>query len=297
MCNAWLLQVFFLLCFVGPLFLSPLCDKDLWFEYWCASKHDWVWQRSSVEERFDLVIPSIPRWTVCAEPRATGYKSGSKTKCQSKMKCEQTTDWQWWRRIRVLKSINGFCGSSRDKISSLWQSGFHPFCVPQPQYPQFHALDVGQSLGTCPVWKWWKCLILAHSPPNPHGLSMSIIYLPSNWFWGIRIPYFVAMAISHCWSNPLLSHYLPLKWTKPSHIFEVSHQFAKLLRLNTAVCGGCAFLVALGIFLLLGFGNSWWQPAYDMPVGMSPMTAVWRQIQHGIIIWGSRCVCIVWAWT
>ncbi|CAL1161428.1 unnamed protein product [Cladocopium goreaui] len=43
-------------------------------------------------------------------------------------------------------------------------------------------------------------------------------------------------------------------------------------KLNIAVCGGCAFLVALGIFLLLGFGNSWWQPAYDMPVGMSPMT-------------------------
>lgn len=43
-------------------------------------------------------------------------------------------------------------------------------------------------------------------------------------------------------------------------------------KLNTAVCGGCAFLFVLGIFLLLGFGNSWWQPAYDMPVGMSPMT-------------------------
>ena len=63
--------------------------------------------------------------------------------------------------------INGFCGS-RDKRSSLWWSGFHPSCVPPPQ---FHALDVGQSLGTCPVWKWWTCLILAHSSPNPHGLS------------------------------------------------------------------------------------------------------------------------------
>eukprot|EP00435_Cladocopium_sp_Y103_P056687 s1113_g19.t1 len=32
-------------------------------------------------------------------------------------------------------------------------------------------------------------------------------------------------------------------------------------KLNPAVCGGCAFLVALGIFLVVGFGNNWWQSA------------------------------------